>query len=179
MDTEARIELHGTLSLADVMRFHYFHALRRVWILVAVLVPVLAVGVFNGPETGWGFVINAIPFIFLVLFWIVMLAFLPYRGARRNYTAQKDLGAPSTWVFTSETLTRTTPNGFSASVWSAVIRLQETRTLFLLYIGPSIAEIVPKRFFQSPAEMDQWRQMVLSCVAPKQIEGSGLIGRWC
>jgi hypothetical protein len=161
------------------MRFHYFHALRRVWILVAVLVPVLVVGVFNGPRNLSGFLINAIPFLFLLLFWIVMLALLPYRGARRSYTAQKDLGAPSTWVFTSETLTRTTPNGFSALVWSVVIRLQETGTLFLLYIGPGSAEIVPKRFFQSPVEMDQWRQMVLSCVAPKRIEGSGLIGRWC
>ena len=35
------------------------------------------------------------------------------------------------------------------------------------------------QFFQNPAEMEQWRDRVLACAAPKRIEKPGMIGRWC
>ena len=56
--------------------------------------------------------------------------------------------------------------------------VRETKSLFLLYLAPRRAVIVPKRFFESPEQMEQWRQLVLAAVAPKKIEKPGLIGRW-
>ncbi|MGO9095579.1 MAG: YcxB family protein [Bryobacteraceae bacterium] len=57
--------------------------------------------------------------------------------------------------------------------------LRETKSLFLLYSMSNLAMILPKRLFQSPEQMKQWRQLVLAAIAPKKIEKPGLIGRWC
>src|SRR5258708_38602921 len=40
------IELHGTVTLGELMRFQYFHILRRLWFLAAILVPGLPVTIF-------------------------------------------------------------------------------------------------------------------------------------
>ncbi len=60
-----------------------------------------------------------------------------------------------------------------------VHQLRETRSLFLLYQASSVAVLVPKRFFRSQSEMNQWRQLTRTCLAPEQIEEPGVMARWC
>jgi hypothetical protein len=189
VQTESVVELHGTLGIAELKRFQYFHTLRRGWLIVVVvalvlilllLFPQFALISSANPEYDWRAALtNATPFIILLLFWALVIGVIPYRTARKQLAAQSYLREPITYVFTSETISGT---GISASwsiVWNVLKRVQETESLFLLYHGPNIAVIVPKRFFQSPAEMERWCQLVLACIAPKRIEKPGLIGRWC
>jgi hypothetical protein len=186
VQTQPAITLHATLTLADVKRFQYFHALRRGWLAVVlfglaliILVLFLVVRVVSDPQSGLPLLINAIPFLFLLLFWVFAMCCLPYLAARRMFAAQRVLREPVTWVFTSEGVSSSGPSASSSFVWDVLKALRETTSLFLLYTAPNAAHIVPKRLFATPDEIEQWRQMVEAYAAPRRMEKPGLVGRWC
>ena len=168
-------------------QFQYFHTLRRSWpiavfaaLVLILFVPLLALAVTANPENDWHAVLtNATPFILLLLFWIFMMGAMPYRNARKQLAGQSYLREPVTYVFNSETISGTGAGASSTFVWNHLKRVCETKSLFILYHGSNFGVIVPKRFFQNPAEMEKWRQLVLACVAPKRIESPGIVGRWC
>lgn len=122
---------------------------------------------------------HVVTIIIVLLFWALFMGVMPYRNARKQFATLSYLGEPVTYVFTSETISGTGTSASWSTAWNALKVLRETNSLFLLYHGPCAAVIVPKRFFQSPAEMEKWRQLVLACVAPKPIEKPGIVGRWC
>jgi|SRR5947207_913783 len=43
--------------------------------------------------------------------------------------------------------------------WEAVIRFRETKRLFLLFVNPNTAMVLPKRAFATPEELDAMRAM--------------------
>jgi hypothetical protein len=57
--------------------------------------------------------------------------------------------------------------------------VRETKRLFLLYQVPYLATIVPKRWFESPEQIETWRQIALAGMGPKGIAKGGVVGRWC
>jgi hypothetical protein len=120
---------------------------------------------------------KAIPVGFVVLLLVVASSVVNYRIARRQFADH--LGELITTVFDSATII-TTGTGVSSSVsWSVLKRIQETKSMFLLYHTASAAVMVPKRFFRSPEEIERWRQLVASCMDPKLIEKPSFVGRWC
>jgi hypothetical protein len=178
------VELHGTLGLAELTRFQYFHILRRSWPLVVVvlifIVPILASAAIANPDpNARAMLTNVTPLLLLLLFYTLSIGVMPYRNARKQLTAQSYLREPITYIFTSETISCSGTNASWSMAWNILQKLRETKSLFVLYHGLNLAVIVPKRFFQNAAEMEKWRQLVLGCVAPKRIEKPGLIGRWC
>jgi hypothetical protein len=187
VQTESAVELHGTLSLPEVTRFQYFHTLRRSWTVAAVFAVILillmaftALTLIVNPEPDWrAMLMDATPFTLFLLLWVLLIGVMPYRNARKQFATQSYLREPITYVFTSATVSATGASASWTLAWSVLKRVRETKSLFLLYHGPNIAMIVPKRFFQSPAEMEKWRQLVLESMATKRIEKPGVIGRWC
>jgi len=166
------------------MRFQYFHTWRRIWpiavfvaLIIIALVPLLVLIAISNPVYVWHYIFtNAPSFVIFLLFLALIMGFMPYRNARKQFAAQSFLREPITYVFTFETVSGTGPSASWSIAWNVLKRIQETRSLFLLYQGPNIAVIVPKRFFQSTAEMEKWREL---CVAHKRIDKPGVVGRWC
>jgi hypothetical protein len=187
VQTQSAFELNGTLDLADITRFQYFHTLRRTWpiavftaLLMLLLVPILVLGGIANPEPAWRTIFtNALPFFLLLAFCILFLGVMPRRNARKQLAAQSYLREPITYIFTCETITGTGPSAHWSIAWNVLKRVRETKTLFLLYHAPNIAVVVPKRFFQSPSEIEKWRQLVVTYVDAKRIEKPGVVGRLC
>jgi hypothetical protein len=187
VQTQPAFELHGTFDIADMTRFQYFHTLRGLWpiaifaVLVLILfVPLLVLTAVANPESDWRTVLtNALPFFLLLLFWLFILGVMPLRNARKQLVTQSYLREPITYIFTSETISGTGPSMHWSTAWSVMKRIRETKSLFLLYHGPNIAVIVPKRFFQNPSEMENWRQLVMTSMDPKRIDKPGFVGRLC
>jgi hypothetical protein len=49
----------------------------------------------------------------------------------------------------------------NASVqWEAFIKFGDTKSLFLIYVSKNLAHIIPKRTFQSPDQMDAFREIL-------------------
>jgi YcxB-like protein len=63
-------------------------------------------------------------------------------------------------LFAGEEGLRTTSDaGRSENNWSAYTEVQETKNLFVLYMGQGMFEVIPKRAF-SPSERDQFRGLL-------------------
>jgi YcxB-like protein len=183
------IELHGTFTLSDFVRFHYFHTLRLCWWLLAIvavfllIVAPLFLALFVNtypPVVSWSSVEEgAVPFVAGCLVLTYALTVMPYQRAKKQYAAQNYLREPVRTSFAAEGISSEGSGISSKVVWSIVKQVRETKSLFLLYYSANMALIVPKHFFEAPDQMDQWRQLVAASIDPKLIEKRGLVGRWC
>ena len=188
---ESAIELHGALTLAELTRFQYFHTWRRTWplaifiALIWLLLPILIFAALaepssGTPDTSWRAVLtNAAPFFVLMLLWTFIMGVLPYRNARKQLRAQPYLGEPMTHTFTTEKISASGASTSWSIGWSTVRRVTETKSLFITYHGLNLGVIIPKRLFQTPAQMDAWRKLIVAAAPPKRIDKPGVVGRWC
>jgi hypothetical protein len=180
------IELSGTLTPGEVARFQYFHTLRRTWPVLlfalpflVVLLPFLAIESSTNPESSWGAVLsNAAPFFVLLVVWLVILLYIPYRQAGKQYRSQKYLHEPITYRFSPEGVSGAGPSISWTLTWDIFKAVRETKSLFVMYQGPNIAVVLPKRFFADSAAADEWRRLVSSSMS-KPIEQPGVVGRRC
>lgn len=181
------LELQGTLHLGDLTRFQYFHTLRRTWPIAAIcalilifVVPLTAFVVIADPESDWRIILtNAAPFGLLLVLWLFLLGFMPYRNARKALASQAYLREPITYAFTAETISGAGPSAHWSIAWGVVKQIRETKSLFLLYHAPNVAVVVPKRYFQDGSEIDTSRQFVAPHLAAKRIEKPGFVARFC
>jgi hypothetical protein len=180
------IELSGTLTLGELARFQYFHTLRRTWPAILfvlpfllVLLPFLVIEGLTNPESNWGAVLsNAAPFFVLLVLWLLFLLYMPTRQARKQHRSQKYLHEPITYRFSREGVSGTGPSISWKLTWDIFKVVRETKSLFVMYQGPNVAIVVPKRFFADPSAVDEWRRLVSSSMS-KAIEEPGVAGRRC
>ena len=66
---------------------------------------------------------------------------------------------------TDETITLRETGIVTQMQWSYFIRVVESATLFLLFITPRMAHILPKRGFASQAEMNEFRNFALAHIS--------------
>jgi hypothetical protein len=149
--------------------------------LVLVFVaPLGALALIANPESGWRQIFtNALPFFALVVLWLLLLGAMPYRNARKALTTQSYARETITYTFTDEVISAAGPSVHWSIAWSAMIRMRETRSLFLFYHAPNLAVLVPKRFFQNASEMQEWRRFVSTRLDSKRTDKPGLVARLC
>jgi hypothetical protein len=178
-------EIHGTFDLNDLIRFQYFHTLRRTWpvavfvaLILILIAPLGALAIIDFESWGQAFT-NALPFVLLLAFWLFLLGVMPYRNAKKALIAHSYVRVPITYTFTDEVISAAGPSVCWSLAWNVMKQMRETRSLFLLYHAPNLAVIVPKRFFQRASEMQEWRQFVSTHLGSKRIDTVGLVARWC
>lgn len=112
---------------------------------------------------------------------VLILVFLaiPMFSARRQLATRRHLSEELSYAFDQDGVRLTAPS-FSASLkWSLLREVRETKSAMLLYEGPNIAYIVPKRFFPSVGDLAAWRGAVAAWIKPKSIRSPGVFGRFC
>jgi YcxB-like protein len=67
---------------------------------------------------------------------------------------------PVTYEFSPDGIFHIGPTSSGQAAWTTYLRIRETSDQFLLYIQKQLANVLPKRAFQSEAEMKQFRQLV-------------------
>jgi YcxB-like protein len=165
---QSLIELRGKVTLGDFVRCRYLFALSRTpWASLLLL----SLCIILAPR-------NTMFLAVLLLLLAIAALLLPFRAARKQFADGSYLNEPVTFIFDIEGI-RSTGSGVSSSVvWSRLQRVQETKTMFLLYYNARAAVIIPKRFFEERAEMMRWRQLVTSRISPKSIRAPSVFGRW-
>ncbi len=184
MDQVTTIEVTGTLSRDELLRFHYFHSYRRTWWMVIIMMLVclialvvalvgLSLGVY-----GASLKLGAI-----VLGWLFFCSFctiaLPKRAAKRYLDSNISLRGPVTYTFGEEGIQITSPHSSGENAWTAVWNVYESNSLFCVYYGTVLAHVLPKRFFKNEMEQIQWRALVERQISPKRIVSPGVVGRRC
>jgi hypothetical protein len=186
MTTSNAVEVGGTIAVADLARYQYYHFHRRLWPAVILLVFAAAVSVpatvylviTSNSEELRPLLANAAPFFFLLALWVGLPIVVPYWAAKKQYAAQCCLREPTVYLFDQNRIKVESESTSSSLAWSTIREIRETKSLFLLYHAPKIAMVLPKRFFDGDDELGQWRRLVTAAY-PKGISKSSPVGRWC
>jgi hypothetical protein len=103
----------------------------------------------------------------LGVFWIVYLwPFMIYR-TRATLKRTPNLQGDVRFEFSDEGYAVSTVHANSTVKWSALSSWKETKKTLMLYQNPKIGSLVPKRFFQSAADVETVRGFLRANVKKK------------
>lgn len=130
------IEVHGTIRIADIVKFAYFNILRRVWLLpIAALVPPINLLLYSAGDLYRDAANNLAPLSGLILFWLL----IPYVSARWQASTRGFLREPMTYSFSADGVHMAGPSFSTSFAWRLVKEVRETQSSILLYEGSNIA----------------------------------------
>jgi hypothetical protein len=154
-------------------------AIGTVVLFLLVLVSIAVVLVAPGSNS-MSVALNASPFVALLFLWCFFMLAMPFRSANKRFAKETVWSEPGDYAFDPEQIRIDRPSSSSAMDWNVVTEVRETRSLFLLQLGEHASIPVPKRFFSGTAEVNAWKQLVLSRVkSQRAISPRGLAARWC
>jgi hypothetical protein len=177
------IELSGTLSFRDLLKFQYSQCYRRTWWIVLLMMLLSLAGVLLAAlvvllTSDWDLARrNGTPFLLVVLFWTYVVA-VPYFGAKRQMKSNTALSSSIMFVFSPRGIQRTGMHVSSEISYQGLWAVRETKSSFLLYLSTASAIALPKRFFNDSGQENDWRVLVEQGISPKRITKAGFLGRW-
>jgi len=127
------------------------------WVSVAVLAyfayKAIRIGAMNDTSILWSVAGLAL----LVVFFRFCA---PLVGARNFVRKNPDALGPITQTVGPSGVSTESARGQGTSAWNAYQRVRETRDLFLLYPQSNFAIIVPKRCFNTPNDIQKYREII-------------------
>ena len=181
MSIEQIHQAAGQLTSSDVIRFSYFHFLRRFWVIVVVILLFSLFGLFAVLLTGdperlqnpGSFYLMGLGIVFLNLGY-------PYVGARIQYSRRRYLREPMRFYFTPERVRLEGANFSGEMTWALVHSVCETKAAFLIYQTSQTAWILPKRFFWGEdRRIQECRQFIKQHLTkPTLFRGPMWLGNW-
>ena len=157
------VELEIQVTLRDIFRFNAWHRYRR-WYAVLAYGVFLALALFL--TVGVVFAGSSIAreqlfpiMIFLWVFLVLTQLFTRWRIAR-SFRSNAALQTPVRYAVSTNGVSLDASWGSARQAWSVYRRAGESRSAFYLYMSHMQAQILPKRCFTSPEQMDRFRQLV-------------------
>jgi hypothetical protein len=98
-----------------------------------------------------------------LILWPVNLVFIhgaSYYAARNMLRSKPSAAGPITYEFSQTGASYSGPTGHGHLDWTSFVRIQETSEQFLLYPQKRLANVIPKRAFQSDSDVQHFRQLV-------------------
>jgi hypothetical protein len=139
----------------------------------------LAVAALADNANSISILLNASPFVILLLFWFAAMAVLPRWSAAKRFRTEKQWREPATYEFQLEEIRIIRPSESNVMKWALVTAVRETKNLFLIEVGQAAIPL-PKRFFADAGQVEEWKLLVLSQVkSQKEIGLKGLAARLC
>lgn len=181
MPEEDPIELSGTLTQPDLCRSLYFHANRgrRVVATLFAIFCLLLVLVVTPVLWSRERLVDAIPYILFLLFWVNLFLAGPYRAARTAYKNVPYLTQPLLYRFSDEGIFTEGTNASSKVGWPMIESVDETKSLFLVYQPGEIMWVLPKRFFESTSQIQKWTRCIQAHLTDsKKFHKQTWIGSW-
>jgi hypothetical protein len=164
------LELDVSLSRKEYMRFVLWHAsrstsLRILFLLSIGLLSIMVILRFTG------YLNRNDPKIYIYgimvfSYWILVLAAYTVT-AMTTYASSKFLHDPMHYVFSKDGITVRTPSVAGEMNWRIYHEAVETKRFFAIYSSNMLANLIPKTFFQSPAQMETFRNLLRTNMPPK------------
>jgi hypothetical protein len=172
----SNMEIHTTLTIDDYKAYLKWiqkraaKAARRpilpyksglFWLSVLILVILMLLAPLTGLGMGW--------FIVLGLGFAVLTIVLMVEQSKAIQEQMMPAAGGATlgdrrYIFGEEELSVSTYTIATTLSWSAVWSVEETDEHFFLMLDSIVAQIVPKRAFESPARIDEFREFVTNKV---------------
>jgi hypothetical protein len=166
------ITFGGQLTADDYVAANKLHMQKRGWkrVLWIVFWVLLGVGALlaaditvQDPKAGLTPLLLILFIAAVQLF--VRLFYLP-RRVRHVYSQQRNLQLPFESVCTESGIECTNANTSSRLPWNHLIRWKEGATLFVVYQSDLMFNIVPKRCFAQPEQVDAFRGLLTERLGP-------------
>jgi hypothetical protein len=105
---------------------------------------------------------DAIRLVMLVLTVFIVLGLLlfPYLRVLAMFRETPSLNKPRQYTFSADGIRFESEDASGNFKWSALIRIYETRTLFVFQQSSRAAAYIPKRFIKSEGELPRLRQLI-------------------
>jgi hypothetical protein len=167
-DDQLLVSVECTLTFKDHLRLGYWHSFCRSKVRGLLLIGIpwlvfLLVALSRGRAaraTAWAVYAMA------CVLWILYLGALTWWKARRGYATHGALRLPWRFTFSMQGIESQSQVGAGQTDWRVCYRVFETKTDFYLYHADGLAQIVPKRCFRSPEDMDAFRNILRASLAP-------------
>jgi hypothetical protein len=160
------IRAEGKFTVADAFDASWRRGWKGIlWVTIVGLVHLVEAAVLSATqEEGWGrqWYLFAIGIVLIVYMW----PFLYYR-ARRQIKRTPNLQGVIRYDFGEDGYRMTAMHSAGEVKWSAIAKWKEVKNSFVIYANANIGSIVPKRFFQSPADVDAVRALLQAKVKKK------------
>jgi len=156
------LRLDGQLVWGDYLRSQYLHFRPRPWLaVVGIVILVLIVWASYVTISDW--LSGAGPWILAAICVVSLLYIVLYVGviipisAYRIFKQQKSLNLPFSIEASSEVFCSFNETGKITMPWSHFVKWKESEKLLLLYHSDILFNLVPKRLFQSDAQLNEFR----------------------
>jgi len=151
------IHAEGKFVVMDVLRGSRPVARKSILSLTIIGAVLLAEGVFLGREEGWQKWWYLFPLgVFLIVY---MWPYLFYR-ARRQIKRSPNLQGIVQYDFDEAGYRMTASHSNADIKWSAIAKWKEGKHAFIIYANVNFGNLIPKRFFQSSADVDAVRGLL-------------------
>jgi|HubBroStandDraft_6_1064221.scaffolds.fasta_scaffold1062683_2 hypothetical protein len=170
MPAEERV-VRYTLTRKDLIAFNLYALLRNRMIQLSVVVAILvaiyfAYEIFHLPPPpgqpefprAVKIAVSVVVIFLLLAAYLACMSLALFFGTRankfKNLLCEHELRLTETGMLsrsaTAETMRK----------WNGLSKLRSTRNYLFLYVNETTAQVVPKRFFNSPAEAQSFEQMI-------------------
>lgn len=167
------VEVTAAPNFQDIRRAR-FHIVRRAtnWkrsliisiVLCAILFPTISLAYKDGSSLFWMAVIGI---GFGVVLWLVLtpvmilIAYaLSFLSAQTLIRSNPNLQNSTTFQFSERGYSYSGTHSQGNSLWSALLKIHETRDAFLLYPQPYLAYVIPKHCFPSQSTIEEFKNLL-------------------
>jgi len=164
------MELRGKLTDHDLRSAAWLHSAPRTFFAVLGLLVLslvawaLWLAFFSSrPDPGWGKWVVLAVLAYLLTHYLIYVPFHLKRQYRQYKALQRELHLSPD----ASGLTVATENGKGTVPWSDFRSWKENKSLFMLYVTDRLYHLVPKHFFASPRDIDDFRAMLQRLVGRK------------
>ncbi|HEY1423873.1 MAG TPA: YcxB family protein [Candidatus Acidoferrum sp.] len=164
MDQQTEITVEVTLKPSDVYTpFRWDRGNVTRWVLAALLCLIFrdlfgssGEALRSFPDGGSIFAVVVVLLVFILL----AILLFPYLRVHALFRKPSRLAETTRITFRPDKILFQTDNANSECKWTIFTRVYETRKIFAFSQGNIGGTYVPKRFFSSPDEVEQLRQMI-------------------
>lgn len=152
--------LTGTIQVEDLISANWVHIRPRRTLaliditLLALFFLAVILAFFGGRrEPDWQdwLMLLLVPCVATIVAFVV-----PYK-CRRAYEQRKDLQKECTLLPSDEGLSFKSADVEGMKAWSDYLKWKEGKSVFLLYVSDNLYQLVPKRFFATEADIENFR----------------------
>ena len=169
MEDSTQIRVTFRLTVRELYSV-YFHTLLRLWLLIPIAIcmfGILALSALSDFTGRTNYLRPAIIFVAVAAFVVCLVFVFPYFLARNALRSSALSKGDLHYMFTDTGAESTTPASQGRIEWHGFYRAVELNDFFLLYMSSRVFNVIPKRAFSGPDQIEAFRELLRSKIKGK------------
>ena len=171
-DDQDVIEVEGQLTRDDYVHYFMWTTLRlplalRMMAVIFVTLGLLFGAILLRERDMTALLVRLVLSLLGAVLWVLLMGRAYRSNAVKLYQTNRILQKPIRYRFGRGGLSTATPSSEERVAWSALHQVRETRDAFYPYLSAGHAYVIPKRFFESEEQIEQFRALLRESLPPE------------